>query len=379
MSQTRTVTYCVLSVISISLSCLSAAHRCDHFKGVNGGVITYDPDDEVSLAQNTVAVLRCRNGDVREAICTDQGWEPASLGECRVNLDEPPRGLITRDEPRSCVPLTNIENGFVTYSPFGLPPYKSGTVVNLICNLGFAPVGSTTTKCENGNWGHLGLCQPSVAQQCPPIPEITNGQISYIAGGNGPFGYGAVAELTCTLGSSVIGNNRVSCEPGGWGPFPGLGKCEEITKGTITRHKRQTGFGTAGQCPALLALNGQVNYIQSNGQVPYSSGTTAMLVCNAGYMPSGSTTSYCSGSVWSPTIGQCTLGGTGGFGGIGGVGGVGGLGGVNCLGMGVPLNGQLSYTQGGTLGPYPSGTSVTVMCNPGFTVSGTPTAVCTNG
>lgn len=78
------------------------------------------------------------------------------------------------------MPLTNIENGFVTYSPFGLPPYKSGTVVNLICNLGFAPVGSTTTKCENGNWGHLGLCQPSVAQQCPPIPEITNGQVGVV-------------------------------------------------------------------------------------------------------------------------------------------------------------------------------------------------------
>lgn len=123
-----------------------------------------------------------------------------------------------------------------------------------------------------------------------------------------------------------------------------------------------------------------------------------MLTCNAGFTPTGTTSTYCSGGQWSPPIGtvihvdisnnniilgQCSsLGGTG-LGGIGtitpGFGITPGTGIGTCPAMAIPINGQVLYSLGGSLGPFPSGTVATMVCNLGYTPSGTTTSTCQNG
>lgn len=55
----------------------------------------------------------------------------------------------------------------------------------------------------------------------------------------------------------------------------------------------------------MAVLNGQVSYVQANQFAPYSAGTSAMLTCNSGFVPSGSSSAYCTNSQWSPTLGEC--------------------------------------------------------------------------
>jgi hypothetical protein len=57
------------------------------------------------------------------------------------------------------------------------------------------------------------------------------------------------------------------------------------------------------QCPALSVLNGQVGYLQTRAETCCASGTTAILTCSPNHNPIGSTSSYCSGTVWSPALG----------------------------------------------------------------------------
>lgn len=68
----------------------------------------------------------------------------------------------------------------------------------------------------------------------------------------------------------------------------------------------------------------------------------------------------------------------GGFGGIGG--GIGGIGGGQCgFGIAGVINGNVQYSQGGMLGPYPAGTVATLVCNPGSVPAGQSSASCMNG
>uniref|UniRef100_A0AC34FF47 Sushi domain-containing protein n=1 Tax=Panagrolaimus sp. ES5 TaxID=591445 RepID=A0AC34FF47_9BILA len=44
-----------------------------------------------------------------------------------------------------------------------------------------------------------------------------------------------------------------------------------------------------------------------------------------------------------------------------------------------PLNGQLSYSTGSIIGPWPAGATATLFCNAGYILNGAPTSVCQNG
>lgn len=81
---------------------------------------------------------------------------------------------------------------------------------------------------------------------------------------------------------------------------------------------------------------------------------------------SGIMSATCSSGIWTPSsLGTCELLGNE-------------IGGTSCGRLGDILSGTLVYSVLG-LGPYPSGTSVTVLCNIGTTLSGQPSAICTNG
>ncbi|CAJ0580560.1 unnamed protein product, partial [Mesorhabditis spiculigera] len=139
-------------------------------------------------------------------------------------------------------------------------------------------------------------------------------------------------------------------------------------------------------CPPLTVLNGNVNYLQASLTQQYASGTTGTLACNLGFTPTGATSSTCQNGAWLPLIGSCTpatpLGGVAPIGGIGAPGGLGapvlpGLGALQCGDILPPLNGAVTYSSPGAL--HPAGSTVTLTCNAGHVLSGTPTATCTNG
>lgn len=99
---------------------------------------------------------------------------------------------------------------------------------------------------------------------------------------------------------------------------------------------------------------------------PYPAATVVTATCQAGYIPTGIMTSTCTNGLWTPpSLGLCEL--------IGNE-----IGGTSCGRLGEPLGGTLVYSAIG-LGPYPTGTSATVLCNIGTTLSGSASSLCTNG
>ncbi|KAI6203331.1 Aromatic-L-amino-acid decarboxylase [Aphelenchoides besseyi] len=304
-----------------------ASEQCARFAERTDGEVSYDPEDEATLRLGSIATLNCNNGNIRRSRCTSAGWKPQTFTRCEpVSRDESSHsfGGIQSQHSNGCPSITNVTNGFVVYSPMGLAPYQQDTMATLNCHLGYVNSGPQTSRCEHGAWTELGSCETATSQQCMPIGD---------------------------------------CGKTGWEPFPGLGRCEEVA-------------------------NGQVTYLQANPAQPYSSGTTAILTCNINFSPQGSSSAYCSGSLWSPSLGTCmpvnNNNGIGGFPGSSpGFGnGIGGIGGATCPAMIAVLNGQLQYSnsQSGTLGPFQSGTSVSLQCNPGFMSStGMNSATCQNG
>ncbi|KAH7726911.1 Protein F36H2.3 e [Aphelenchoides avenae] len=127
-----------------------------------------------------------------------------------------------------------------------------------------------------------------------------------------------------------------------------------------------------------MPLNGQVQYGGQFGSIgTYPNGATATLICNPGSTVYGTASSTCQNGQWYPPLGQCQGGGFGG--GLGGIGGVGGGYGQCIAGMPPVLGGTIQYTQGGVFGPYPPGTTATLMCSNGAPSVGQNTATCQNG
>uniref|UniRef100_A0A1I7RY11 Sushi, von Willebrand factor type A, EGF and pentraxin domain-containing protein 1 n=1 Tax=Bursaphelenchus xylophilus TaxID=6326 RepID=A0A1I7RY11_BURXY len=339
---------------------------CDYFSERTDGQIIYSDDrnENGGILPGALATLQCHNGNIRRIRCTSAGWRPQEFIPCEL-LARDASGVESRTTPVSgCPSLTNVSNGFVVYSPLGLAPFRPDTEATVLCNLGFVPSGNLVTKCQNnGNWTEFGGCISASGQKCQPLAEVPNAQISYVSDLNGPFGVGAIAELTCNIGYMMNGVSRITCNDEGWKPEK-FGSCEE-------------GIGS-GSCLPLSVINGQINYIQSNPTSLYSSGTTAILTCNSDFTPIGSSSSYCSGTAWTPPLGQCqsTVNGMNPQ----GVTGLTGFGGSTCLPMIATLNSNIVYSSGSTAGPFPTGTTATLLCNIGYSSqTSTITSLCQNG
>ncbi|TKR94901.1 hypothetical protein L596_009133 [Steinernema carpocapsae] len=189
-------------------------------------------------------------------------------------------------------------------------------------------------------------------QKCPEL------QINYIAAGNGPYDYGAIAQLSCNLGYTAVGANSVTCEPTGWGPFPGLGSCQ-----------KGIGGSNGPMCPSIQDTSAMISYLMSPlGATQHSQGATAIINCIGGM---GNSVSSCQNGNWSPSPKPCSQNG--------GIGGIGTLPGLQCFAMPMVFNGNINYSQGGIFGPYPQGTSASLQCNPGSNAAGQTQANCQNG
>lgn len=199
----------------------------------------------------------------------------------------------------------------------------------------------------------LGSC---LLGMLPPL----YGNVQYSQGGQtGPFPEGTVATAICPQGIP-LGQSTSVCLNDVWQPslFPG---CSFGLGG---------GTNTGGQCLAGIpaVLNGNLVYSLGNQLAgPYPQGTVVTLRCLNGQLPNGPSSSSCLGGIWQPpTLGPCESR-TGGSG-------------QSCAaGIGTPLNGRIVYSNGALLGPFPSGTAATLLCNAGFVPSGQSGAVCQNG
>uniref|UniRef100_A0A9J2PD48 Sushi domain-containing protein n=1 Tax=Ascaris lumbricoides TaxID=6252 RepID=A0A9J2PD48_ASCLU len=326
---------------------------------LNGRVSYSDGRSFAPFSPGTTAILTCNtgyqpSGEITSR-CINGQWEPPTFSQCAQGISGGTQCLFGIGTP---------VNGRIHYSNDATwGPFPDGTSAGLVCYSGFSPSGATVSTCQNGQWAPtaLGQCTQgggSGGEQClVGLPTPFNGQVTYSNNAIfGPFPSGTSATLSCNFGYSPSGGSTQStCKDGNWSPSS-LAQC-------------LAGGGSTGGADCfsgpMTPANGQISY--SNGMLfgPFPSGTVAMLTCNFGFTASGSTTSTCSNGAWNPpTMPQCIQGGSG----------------ASCqTGVFPPLNGHVTYSNGALSGPFPSGTTVTVSCNPGYTTSGTVTATCING
>ncbi|KAK0422203.1 hypothetical protein QR680_007428 [Steinernema hermaphroditum] len=353
---------------------LAAAQNCPPLLPVPNGQFKYGPGNEIFHSEGSTATLVCNQGSALSGHtntfrCQSGQWSPPIDTKCLSLRAEPVNLLNVGQSIASCYPL-NIANGNAIYSALGAGPFPEGTNVHLLCNLGFAPMGKPFARCENGQWTNIGQCKSISNVRCAPLLPVPNGQISYIASGNGPYDYGAIAQLNCNLGYTVVGVSAVTCEPTGWGPFPGLGSCQKHSKDN--RSRRQSGLsGSGGQCASVTDPNGIVTHLGGNfGSTQQPTGASAIVTCHLGYSGGGS--SSCRGGTWTPAIPPCTQ--------SNGLGAMAMPGNTDCP-MLLVFNGNVTYAPNSNpfAFTYPQGTSASLQCNPNFTPTGQMQVSCQNG
>ncbi|MFH4980939.1 hypothetical protein AB6A40_007648 [Gnathostoma spinigerum] len=295
----------------------------------------------------SVATATCNPGYVisgtTASTCENGAWTPEIQVHCRANTGQP---CVFGQNP----PI----NGRIEYSGVTqYPPFASGTTGTASCNPGFAISGSTYTVCQSGEWTTTisATCTPLGMNSCtvgPPPP--LNGRITFSNGSPfGPYPSGTYANVTCVPGFFVQGTSDSVCQNGNWEP--------QITASCIP--------GGGDPCNDGLATPWMASVQYSNHQLygPYPLGVTAKMLCSNGFLPVGETNSICRNGCWHPEeLGHCVRSGQ-----------------ACQSGLTTPWNGYLSYSSGGSIGPYPSGTTVILACRSGSVTVGTNVSVCNHG
>ncbi|CAI2309327.1 unnamed protein product [Caenorhabditis sp. 36 PRJEB53466] len=408
---------------------VSSGSGCSMIATVSNGNLLYiQSNPSVEYSSGSSAYLMCNigyslSGSV-SSMCSNGVWSP-SIGQCT-------NALSLGETTGSCAAIAARTNGTITYSSIG--SYPSGTVATLTCNLLNTVSGSSTSTCLTNVWSPtLGTCvysSSSSSQSSCANPTVLNGQLTYSQGNTYDITrpYLTTATLSCNSGYTLSGTSTSTCTGGSFTPT--LGTCNYgsstgttgstascinptvlngqitysqgstyditrpyLTTATLTCNSGYTLSGTStstctggsfaptlgtcnlgtssgstSTCLSLTVLSGQVTYSQgSTYDVTRPYLTTATLTCNSGYTLSGSSTSTCSGGSFTPTIGTCNYGSSNSSGGL------------QCTAMIAPLAGSVTYSNGGSMGPFPSGTTVTGTCTNGEAISGSSTATCSNG
>ncbi|XGW23548.1 hypothetical protein V3C99_005627 [Haemonchus contortus] len=368
----------------------NAGSTCMAIAAPLNGYVNYSMNASGGIyPSGTVASLSCNLGYTvsgsMASTCSGGTWIPSVLGTCNPGLSG--LGTVMGSSSLTCTNPPTVMNGVITYSMGTASEItkQSGSVATLTCNMGFTSTGSPTSICQNGAFTPtLGTCIPiaggsggiggiggiggvggigTTSQTCPPLFPPFGGTLNYSNGSNfGPFNAGTTVTLRCNNGIPT-GTSVSTCMNGQWSP-PTLGTCS-LDGGT------GTGTGTSLTCPAMFApVGGTLSYSQGGTTGPFPAGSTVSLMCSSGF-PTGASFASCTNGQWNPpTLGTCSTTGTGGMGNTGS--------GLNCFAMFPPFGGTLQYSTGGNTGPYPAGSTVTLMCNNGVP-TGPTTASCTNG
>ncbi|KAL7072176.1 hypothetical protein ACQ4LE_008890 [Meloidogyne hapla] len=376
----------------------------------------------------TTVQLICTSGTFSsgnsQAVCQSGQWQPIQLGPCQsTGLG----GVGGIGSGGSCAAQMTTANGQVIYSTVlqpGQTMYPSGTTATLSCASGIPPLnGQSVSTCLNSIWSPpLGICSITGGTQGIFPTSFTSfgssctfgmlapfgGTIQY--GGTStqqlgvssgpPYAEGTTATLICQQGAPS-GQASAVCTRGQWQPSTLTGCSGGGLFGVTPSIFSGFGTQTAGQCILGLAvLGGTVFYSNSGtssgvgntgtliGSVntnigssqtgPFPQGTTAQAQCTNGQIPSGGAASaICVNSQWQPSqLGSClgsNIGIPNPFSVTPTIGGQG-----TCLFGPIALNGRVQFSNGQTIGPFPAGTTATLLCNAGFIPNGLSTSSCVN-
>ncbi|KAE9421714.1 hypothetical protein Angca_003115, partial [Angiostrongylus cantonensis] len=345
--------------------------KCLLVNSIANGKIRYSSSNSSIYSIGTTATLECDegyvNGGQNTVLCVKSGWYPASgLGYCveqNNSLVHSDTSLSASSSSMECAALGKIRNGQLTYSGlakgegFIVGRFPQGTHATVACDIGYNLFGSADSVCKDGKWNRKhGVCYSKLDPICPTLKPPAAGKISYST--LEPYTPSTTATMSCDFGLSVLGASSLRCTMDGWFPPEGFGVCRVET----------AGLG----CLPVIVLGGTPSYVQSNLQIPFSSGTSVLVVCNAGYTPQGTMSAMCENGIWTPPLGVCILS-------LGIIPGINsGLTEAACPAMAIPLNGYVTYSISG-IGSYASGTVATLTCNFGYTISGTLSSTCTAG
>ncbi|XP_064386513.1 sushi, von Willebrand factor type A, EGF and pentraxin domain-containing protein 1-like [Halichondria panicea] len=160
---------------------------------VNGG-ITYDMETINNRPVDTVATYTCNTG------YTLIGGSTSTCGSDGVWSGSPPKCEVIM-----CPPLLTITNGTISYSPDVTPDYDLGTEATYTCEAGFYLEGNEVRVCmDDDGMDAIGVWsgqEPScVTIECPSLPDITNGMVSYESDNSDNLALRTVATYSCTAG-----------------------------------------------------------------------------------------------------------------------------------------------------------------------------------
>ncbi|CAI4226683.1 unnamed protein product [Auanema sp. JU1783] len=325
----------------------TATAICSSFGSSNTNTLTNSLNDNSIFSTGNSAF------GSNTASCLNGVWNPSVLTGCQQSTGT-----------GQCITFATRVMGTITYSTLNTGSqsvYPDGTIATLSCPSGI--VGSTTSRCTSGMWTpDLGTCNSTGGltngTQCTTAPVSPLGStVTYSnLGIMSPWPSGTSATMTCPLGQYPQGNSMSVCENGMWVP----------AMTTVCSTSSLSGNGCLPIASVLSPVtNGRAVYIPTPTE-RVAIGTTATLICNPTHQPSGASRITCTTTGWSPaSLGQCIMQGSGN--------------GVTCMSLLAPTNGLLTYSQGGSFGPYPTGSIAQVSCNTGYNINGVSTTTCQNG
>uniref|UniRef100_A0A914REC8 Sushi domain-containing protein n=1 Tax=Parascaris equorum TaxID=6256 RepID=A0A914REC8_PAREQ len=182
------------------------------------------PDTTITYLQyqsGTLAFLSCPPGMVGSgsatSTCRYGVWYP-QIGRCETMFP---------DSNVRCASITSVANGQVAYLQRSLFHQNiAGTVVVLMCGLGYKPSGPSVAKCTiDGTWENLGSCErwDKVAEIVCPDIIAANGTVVHDL--LRPRRAETASVLICHFGFAHVGTSIVTCMPNGqWSSD--VGKCE---------------------------------------------------------------------------------------------------------------------------------------------------------
>ncbi|XP_054452671.1 complement factor H-like isoform X2 [Anoplopoma fimbria] len=189
------------------------------------------------------------NHDSKLTYSCDKGRKPAVEGwwatsTCHNGKWSPEPQCI--DEKDCLAP--NIPNAKYTENQSGW--YEDGHTIRIRCNEGYVPKGRrVTTKCINGNWSSVLICEKSI-HACSEPPQVPHAVI-ILQGFQDFFAPDTKLQYECEDGYTVegAGNHKyVFCLSGNWTEGPVCSKVTELGAGL--GGSAETGTGGTQTPPA---------------------------------------------------------------------------------------------------------------------------------
>ncbi|XP_034021729.1 complement factor H isoform X4 [Thalassophryne amazonica] len=186
--------------------------------------------------------------------------------------------LIVVTAAADCPPPENKNNLILTEETILMSDFPDGSVATYECISGYIrESGSSTASCNNGKWTEPDLvCQKKDCGLPRPRPHMRFG----IRDGTL---YGAVINIICDKGYSIVGPGHAQCYHSGWKVIT---RCLVVT------------------CETLKVTNGRTSW-DSENQPQY--GDVIQYFCNKGYKLMGNSSITCNeNGHYEPQPPECT-------------------------------------------------------------------------